>query len=305
MESRPALRTRVYVDGYNFYYGVLKCTPYKWLDLLRLFERHILPSIEVRAQEQPATSELLPLSIKYFTASIVEKLAKAEDSVSSQASYHRALRHHQAGRIEIVQGAYSLSQVRMKQVDPGCTERWPRDCSEVLVWKAEEKKSDVALALQLFHDTLSGEVEHAVVASNDTDLTPAFEMVREHTHAVLGLVVPTRDKVRRPNEELSALAHWTRRNISEVELGESQLPRVIASPRKPATKPLSWYAQPECVSAALIQATQIRGSRSEAWKWLQSPNPYMGDARPIDLLDTPEGAEQVMAYIRAYRDLSR
>jgi hypothetical protein len=27
------LRTNVYVDGFNLYYGCLKGTPYKWLDL--------------------------------------------------------------------------------------------------------------------------------------------------------------------------------------------------------------------------------------------------------------------------------
>ena len=29
-------RTAVYVDGYNLYYGLLKGTPYKWLDPVRL-----------------------------------------------------------------------------------------------------------------------------------------------------------------------------------------------------------------------------------------------------------------------------
>lgn len=38
------LRTRIYIDGYNFYYGCLRGTPHKWLDLLPLFENHILPS---------------------------------------------------------------------------------------------------------------------------------------------------------------------------------------------------------------------------------------------------------------------
>ena len=37
-------RTRVYIDGYNLYYGCLKGTPHKWLDLLSLFEKQILPS---------------------------------------------------------------------------------------------------------------------------------------------------------------------------------------------------------------------------------------------------------------------
>ena len=30
------MRTRVYVDGFNLYYGALKGTPFKWLDLVRL-----------------------------------------------------------------------------------------------------------------------------------------------------------------------------------------------------------------------------------------------------------------------------
>ena len=35
------LRTRIYINGYNLYYGCLKGTPDKSLDLLTLFERHI------------------------------------------------------------------------------------------------------------------------------------------------------------------------------------------------------------------------------------------------------------------------
>ena len=34
-----ALRTRIYIDGFNLYYGCLRQTPYKWLDLVALFER--------------------------------------------------------------------------------------------------------------------------------------------------------------------------------------------------------------------------------------------------------------------------
>lgn len=30
------MRTIVYVDGYNFYFGVLRGTPYKWLDIVGL-----------------------------------------------------------------------------------------------------------------------------------------------------------------------------------------------------------------------------------------------------------------------------
>jgi hypothetical protein len=35
-------KTIVYIDGYNLYYGLLKGTAYKWLDLLA-FARQLLP----------------------------------------------------------------------------------------------------------------------------------------------------------------------------------------------------------------------------------------------------------------------
>jgi hypothetical protein len=30
------MRTIVYVDGFNLYYGALKGTPYRWLDILAM-----------------------------------------------------------------------------------------------------------------------------------------------------------------------------------------------------------------------------------------------------------------------------
>lgn len=46
----------VYVDGFNLYYGALKGTRYKWLDLDALF-RKLLPTHELKR-------------IRYFTARI-------------------------------------------------------------------------------------------------------------------------------------------------------------------------------------------------------------------------------------------
>ena len=36
------MRTIVFVDGYNLYYGMLRRSPYKWLDLFALFHDHAL-----------------------------------------------------------------------------------------------------------------------------------------------------------------------------------------------------------------------------------------------------------------------
>lgn len=80
------LRTRVYIDGYNFYYGCLKGTSYKWLDLVKLFKDKILPSITAQSKGAQLRIDLENLSIKYFTAEILEKVAKDPDSRTSQRS---------------------------------------------------------------------------------------------------------------------------------------------------------------------------------------------------------------------------
>lgn len=59
------LRTRVYVDGYNLYYGCLRKTPYKWLDIRALAER-ILATVLLDVEGEPAKFSLTPLAVKYF-----------------------------------------------------------------------------------------------------------------------------------------------------------------------------------------------------------------------------------------------
>ena len=51
------MRTWVYVDGFNLYYGALKGTPHKWLDLAAL-ARQVLPATHTVEK------------IKYFTARV-------------------------------------------------------------------------------------------------------------------------------------------------------------------------------------------------------------------------------------------
>lgn len=291
------LRTRVYVDGYNLYYGCLKGTPYKWLDLQVLFERHILPSGGL-----PDTrSNLLPLGLKYFTATIMESAARSTDSVASQKRYHTALRKLYEGRIELIEGYYTQTKINAKLVDSAEPAKWPRDCQKVLVWKLEEKQSDVKLALQAYHDAVTGEVEQVVIVTNDTDIAPAMAMIRLHTKATVGLVVPSRPDVREPNTELQKLAHWTRTHITPEELASSQLPRVIdPKGRRLTVKPNSWYARPDLLERVLVLATPVVGGRGKAFKWMEERNPYLDHQKPVDLVETENGAAQVVQYIERY-----
>jgi 6-hydroxy-3-succinoylpyridine 3-monooxygenase len=306
MQGSPApepLRTRIYIDGYNFYYGCLKGTPYKWLDLLPLFENHILPSALVKDAEGHARqSALLPSpSVKFFTAKIVESVSRSIDSVSSQARYHTALRKIHAGRIELIEGYYAVNKMKVKVVDPLNPDQAPRNCIETQAWKVEEKQSDVNLALQAYHDAITGQIDHAVIVTNDTDIAPALEMIRVHTGVIIGVVVPTTDERRPPNTDLVKLAHWTRRHVNASELAACQLPRVIPGKRA-TTKPESWYAQPDLLREILAIAIPVRGSKASAFKWMEKPNVYLNGARPIELAETEEGANQVLNYMQEWID---
>ena len=296
--GRAPLRTRVYIDGYNFYYGCLKGTRFKWLDVLGLFEQRVLPSVQAHRGGRGIESQLLPLAIKYFTASILEQAAKASDSVSSQSRYHSALLKHHRGRVEIIPGYYSITQAKARIVDAASPKRWPRECQEVLVWKLEEKQTDVNLALQLYHDVLTRQVDHVVVVTNDTDIAPALRMVRQHCDAIVGLVVPTRDRVRVPNTELADQADWVRRHVTDDELANSQLPRVIGG-RKPTVKPISWYANHDQLERIISLASPLLGGIGDVFRWLERKNPHLNALSPLELIESGDSAALV-GHIQKY-----
>ncbi len=306
----PALRTRVYIDGYNLYYGCLRKTAFKWLDVLALFETHILPTILYRPTPDtaPATMALHPdCAIKYFTAKIIESASKGEDSVSSQAHYHNALMTHCGGRLAFVMGHYALYKANQHIVPADDPKRWPRDCDKIQVWKLEEKQSDVNLALQLYDDALSGDIDQIVLVTNDTDLAPALEMLKARCpHIVRGLVIPTRkvgaggDLEREANVSLAELAHWVRRHITEDELRASQLPDVVPGRRRASVKPHSWYAKPHHLAKMLEMARPVLRSEGEILKWARRDSVHLGGRRPIDLIETDAGAVEVFDYIETY-----
>lgn len=292
------MRTRVYVDGFNFYYGCLKGTSLKWLDLLSLFEKHVLPSISAEISGNVLMSCLEHQAIKFFTAPILEKAAKAKDSLRCQEKYHAALEKYYAGRVELIKGYYSLTESSAKLINSVKPKTWPRDCVNVPIWKLEEKQSDVNLALHALFDAVRGEIEHVVIVTNDTDIAPALQMIRTHTTAVIGLVIPTTDHKRIPNADLTKHAHWVRRQITFEEMQLCQLPRVISDRRRPISKPDSWYARPDLLTQALKLGVVQLGARSKVFQWLNSPNEHWEDQLPLDLLEA--GDERVIEFMEKW-----
>jgi uncharacterized LabA/DUF88 family protein len=224
------VRTIAYVDGYNLFFGCLKNTPYKWLDIHALLA-HIL-------RIQDPASELM--GVKYFTAPIKARLAsRGEAATQAQETYRRALQTNPA--IHLIKGWYSLERASApRYVQP------PDKTNRVDIWRLEEKETDVNIALHLYRDALRNECDQLLLISNDSDLLPALKWIRHDApQQRLGIVFPISEQSQarsgRPfNQLLSEQADWTRHVIRDEELQRAQLPARIPTAKKPIIKPDYW-----------------------------------------------------------------
>lgn len=238
--SSPRHTTIVYIDGYNLYYGRLKGTPHKWLDVFRLFQDYILPS------QYPRTEVI---AVKYFTSRVKTNFSShGPIAQNSQDRYHQALCGIYPSKLEIIYGFHQAEFTRMPKYHgiKGPVDR--QDTHKV--WRLNEKQTDVNIALHMYRDAQKGAANALVVCSNDTDLEPALKMINEEKCGVeIGIVIPihpsTEGKLHRPpNQKLSSLANWTRSHINNQELVDSQLPgkvRILSNMKeKIIKKPDYW-----------------------------------------------------------------
>ena len=207
------MRTIVYVDGFNLYYGALKGSPSKWLDLLLLFETILQPHHDIRA-------------IKYFTAR-VSGTSGDPSKPQRQDVYLHALRRYRP-QVEVYFGHFLSHKVRAPLAQPLGQQR----TAEVI--KTEEKGSDVKLAVHLLNDGWLDAYDCAVVVSNDSDVAEAMRLVKQHHRKQIGLITPGTG---RPSRQLLAHADFSR-HIRDNVLRRSQLPDPI--PGTNIWKPSRW-----------------------------------------------------------------
>ncbi|WP_205703710.1 NYN domain-containing protein [Herbaspirillum huttiense] len=234
------IRTVVYVDGYNLYYGRLRGTSYKWLDVVKLFEKILAD----RDQNEELTQ------VKVFTAHALANFAtNREASVIAQSSYHRALQVLYGERYKPIYGKHSFD--RSGTLLPEFVEGQPYDRHRrVRVWKLEEKQTDVNLAINMFADAMTGHYDRLILVSNDSDAEPALQAIKNHFPKIVrGVVMPIRSSAgggpRRASGSLSNIADWVIGSLSDQQLQEAQLPDMIATKKKPIFKPAHWFAPEE------------------------------------------------------------
>jgi hypothetical protein len=240
-------RVGVYIDGYNLYYGARglcgRSTPgWRWLDL-RALSRHLV----AHRSGWPAPDSL---RVVYCTARI--RGAENKQGQLDQDTYLRAL--VAAGAVDQIEYGYYVSRVataplavtnaqgKPKLVAPS----WPimikdstggamPDATFIAsVARREEKGSDVNVATHLLYDVLRGDVDAAVVISNDSDLKLPVTLSRGLVP--VGLINPTR------NYPAGALngdptdgvgGHWWYQ-LRPDDLTSCQLPPIVGVLDRPA-----------------------------------------------------------------------
>lgn len=208
------MKTIVYVDGFNLYYGAVKGTTHKWLDISKLCQL-LLPKNQV-------------IQIKYFTA-LVSARPSDPDQPNRQQIYLRALRT--LPNLEIIYGHFLEHEIMMPLAKPPA-----KGSRYVRVVKTEEKGSDVNIAAHMVNDGHNHAYQIAVIISNDSDLVEPVKIVRQELKLPVGILNPIPIH---PSYELRKYATFVK-PIRKGVLAASQFPARLKDAVGEFYKPHTW-----------------------------------------------------------------
>lgn len=208
-------KTIVYIDGFNFYYGLLrnpKYKGYKWLDQFQFWQK-------IRQND-------VIESVKYFTA------YWHDDSGDRHRAYTSALSAYRP-EVEVITGNYKK---RTRQCKSGlCTYTGNKKFTTY-----EEKHTDVNIALHMLDDAYMQRCDLMTIVTGDSDLVPALALVRTRfPHIKLAIYIPG------PHERFTQALDI--RNMADVAksvpgnlLKHCQLPTKVTAGPASFEKPKSW-----------------------------------------------------------------
>ena len=236
------MRVGVYIDGFNLYYGARglcgrSTAGWRWLDLRGLATGLVAERLAWTADGAEVTR------VVYCTAMIsaVDNPGGHRD----QDIYIKALRT--SGSADLVEFGYYVSRVKKAPLavpDPAfrdgrpllATSQWPimvrssvgedvPDAGFMVSYAyREEKGSDVNVASHLLLDVASGEIDAAIVISNDSDLR--FPLQQARLRVPVGTVNPSRAYLAgalRGTARDGVGGHWWRQ-LAAADFRAHQLP---------------------------------------------------------------------------------
>ena len=220
------MRTHVYIDGFNLYYGAVNGTPYKWLDLVTLCRR-LLPRNSIER-------------VHYFTALVKDTSGDQTKSLRQQ-TFIRALETFP--EVTVTYGSFLANAKKMplapgtpqEIADPNIITRTRGGPRSAIVLRTEEKGSDVNLATLLVAEAFKGELEAAAVLSTDSDLALPIALIRQELGLPVGVLFPAG----RYSVELDRAASF-KRTISKANLRDCQLPPTLTDQHGTISKPARW-----------------------------------------------------------------
>ncbi|MCK5320276.1 NYN domain-containing protein [Candidatus Parcubacteria bacterium] len=230
----------VYIDGFNLFYGILKGSKSKWLDLEKLCKFYY-PKYDIAR-------------ISYFTALVKERKDNKESPVNQQI-YLRALQTLPSFRKTL--GSFQENIVRRplvsknkkgirqkvlisffdlfdKMMPLANGDNYPKP-QYALIKKTEEKGSDVNLGISLVSDAYKNQFDIAVVISNDSDLSGALRIVKNELGKTVEILNPyptTNKKLQRASSNI--------KYIYKKVLPKLQFPNELTDKVGKFHKPKSW-----------------------------------------------------------------
>ena len=213
------MKTNIYIDAFNLYYGSLKGTSYRWLNVVEL-ARALLPRHQIHR-------------VRYFTA-IVKTDPNRGDGKQAQRQqvYIRAL--ETLPELEVHLGHYLSHPTTMALETPG-----PGGQKFARVIKTEEKGSDVNLATYLLLDGFKKDYEQALVISNDSDLATPVELVQKELGFPVGVAFPCSNGHRKNSVRLKQVATFVRQ-VRKPTLATCLLPGTMTDANGSFQKPAKW-----------------------------------------------------------------
>ena len=156
-------RVIAYIDGYNLYYGLLKGTPYKWLDLISFVGEFVREDQEL-------------IAIKYFTAPI-KTHPHDPPALDRQKLYLHALTTQNI--VQVKYGFYSKHKTLAPYVQEECGRCPVAVNGYVPIMKLEEKRSDVNLAVEALSDAYENSADSFFFITGDSDQVGTIEKIRK------------------------------------------------------------------------------------------------------------------------------
>jgi len=213
-------RTIVYIDGFNLYYGLLKGTANKWLDLRKFSQALLREDHEV-------------VAVKYFTAR-AKPFPYDRESVDRQDAYLQVVKR--MGEVELIEGFYNKNITRVPVVEDSCKSCATPSNGLVKVMKLEEKGSDVNIATAMLVDAFQGKADAFVLISGDADFIRPVMTIRKD----LGKTVLVYD----PHERRSELERYASyyKSIPRDLPAQCQLPDEVevGTHGHKIRRPLAW-----------------------------------------------------------------